>query len=292
MSVATLPSEPPEAPARRERRLQRADGRARLRFAAAGDGATRLAGLYQRSPCRALFPRAERAVPEAVLLNTAGGVAGGDRVAYEVAAGTDARVVVTTQAAERIYRSLALDSRIDNRIRLAAGAALDWLPQETIVFDGARLKRCTEIELAGDARLLALDWLVLGRRASGERVTDGAVHDRWRLRRDGRLVWADDFRLAGDIEALTGHPALLGGASALATLLYAGADAGQRLEQVRAALAGCAGRSGATVLDGVLLCRFLADDAQRLRADVSRILAVLRTAPDGTAVPLPRVWQV
>jgi len=292
MSVATLRSDaggPGRAPVPLERRLQRANGRARLAFAARAGG-TGLASLYQRSPCRALFPRAAQPHPEAVLLNTAGGVAGGDRLSYEVAAGAGTRVVVSTQAAERIYRSLGLPGRISNRLEVGEGAMLDWLPQETILFDGARLHRRTDVDITGDGRLLAVDWLVLGRQASGETVRTGEVHDRWRVRRDGRLIWADDIRLSGDIEALVGRPALLAGATAMASLIYVAGDAGEHLRSTRAVLADGAGRAAATLLDGVLLCRFLGDDARLLRRDVGAALCHLRSAIAGCAQPLPRVW--
>jgi urease accessory protein len=256
--------------------FQRVDGAVRVGFAGRG-----LSDLYQRAPCRVLLPRVPGA-PEAVLINTAGGLTGGDRIDQSIHVAADAAAVVTTQAAEKIYRSLGPDVRIATR--LAVDGRLDWLPQETILFDGGRLDRSLDIEVAAEARLLALDWLVLGRAARGERYTKGQVRDRWSLRHDGRLVWADRFRLAGDVAALAARRSLLDGAVALATLVYAAADAAARLEEMRGLLAGLAVRAGVSLRGGVLVCRFLARDAFALRRDVVAVLTAFRGGP------LPRVW--
>jgi urease accessory protein len=256
--------------------FQRADGAVRIGFAPGG-----LGELYQRAPCRVLLPRVAGA-PEAVLINTAGGLTGGDRIDQRIDVAAGASALLTTQAAEKIYRSLGPDVRIATHLRVAG--QLDWLPQETILFDGARLDRALDIDVAGDGRLLALDWLVLGRAARGERFTYGAVRDCWTLRRDGRLLWVDRFRLAGDVAALAARRSLLDGAVALATLVYMAADAPARLEELRALLAGLAVRAGVSLRAGVLVCRFLARDGFALRRDVSAVLTAFRGRP------LPRVW--
>jgi urease accessory protein len=263
----------------RDRDLQRVDGAARVVFAPS------LRELYQQSPCRVLLPRVDgREGAEVVLVNTAGGIAGGDRLRYDAEAHGAARATFTTQAAEKIYRALDEVARIDTRIEAGGGAILEWLPQETIVFDGGRFSRSIELAVSMDARVLALESLVLGRAASGETMRTGEVTDRWRVVRDGRLLWTDTFRLAGEVEALVGRKALLGGQHAFATAIYVGPDAALRLEAARAVLD--ADRAGATLINGVLICRMLAPDGAALRATILRLLAALR---DGAAPP--RVWS-
>jgi urease accessory protein len=255
------------------------DGAARVAFA------PELTTLYQRSPCRVLMPRVDgRAGGEIVFVNTAGGIAGGDRLRYEVSLAGGAHAVFTTQAAEKIYRALDSAARIETRIAAEDGAHAEWLPQETIVFDGGRLSRSVEVSLTGTASALAVEALVLGRAAYGETLGSGEIVDRWRVERDGRLVWADNFRLAGDIAALAARPALLGGARALATAIYAAPDAAGRLDTARTALEGA--RAGATVIDGVLIARIAAPDGAALRVAILKLLRVLR---DGAETP--RVWR-
>ena len=320
MFDATSPCEP-----LRDRDLQRVDGAARVAVKSEG-GRTMLAELYQRSPCKVLFPHVDgEKWREAVFLNTAGGVAGGDVLRYEALATGEASLVVTTQAAERVYRAIDTAGRVETRIEARDTATLEWLPQETILFDGGRLSRSTEIHCASGASVLAMDWLILGRAASGERVAAGEVRDHWRLYRDGRLVWADAFRLGGDIAALQVKKPLLSGCNAIATLLYTALDAAVQLEHARellskvaasqpSPLAGEGGAerrrvrgtaagavpmdsdgeppiyAGATVVNGVLVCRLAAADASDLRAAVIEFLRAFRGRLRGKPVSLPKVW--
>jgi len=265
--------------------LQRARGRADVTVSRR-DGAVRLDRLFQQGCAKARFLRASGGAPEAVLINTAGGVTGGDRLAWHLEAGAGGALVATTQAAERVYRSLGEVARIETRLTLGEGARLDWLPQETIVFDGGRLDRSLDADLAPDASLLAVEALVLGRAAHGERVTRGLVLDRWRVRRGGRLVHAEALRLDGDIAGATAGVATLGGGRALATVVAVAADAGLRLEEARGALAGLDGVTAAASAKGedVLVVRMLAAEAQALRAGLMRFLMAFRDAAP------PRVW--
>jgi urease accessory protein len=221
-----------------------------------------------------------------VLINTAGGVTGGDRIEWLLAAGTGASLVATSQAAERVYRSAGGAARIETRLALAPGASLDWLPQETILFQDGRLQRRLEVEMAEDARLTALESLVLGRAAMGETVTRGAVSDQWRIRRGGRLVHAEALRLDGDLAAAAVGAATLGGGRGLATLLHVAPGAQHRLDEARALLAGCADvAAAASAKPGILVVRFLAAEARALRAALIRFLMEFR------ATPLPGVWS-
>ena len=173
--------------------LQRAEGSGRIVLSGSERG-TRIMDVFQRSPIRIMFPRASgAAVEEAVFINTAGGIAGGDRLESRVTALANASIAVTSQAAEKVYRALNEPARIATKLKACEGAKLAWLPQETIVFNRARLSRETEIELSSGAELLALEWLVLGRAAHGEKMVGGHITDSWRVKKDGRLIWADSF---------------------------------------------------------------------------------------------------
>ncbi len=267
-------------------RAQRARGRVVLGFGVQG-----VRRLRQEGCARCLMPSPLGGAPLAVVVNTAGGLTGGDRFAVELSLGARARLVLTTQAAERLYRSAGGRAEIRNRVELGRGARLDWLPQETIVFDGAGLDRRLEVDMAQDARFLGLEMLVLGRRAMGEALSRARLADHWRIRRAGRLLHGEALRLEGDIAALGQHPALLDGARALATMVLVAPGAEAMLERARALLpgggAGAAGlRGAASARDGRLLVRWLAADLMELKAALARWLEGF----PGAAVP--RLWQV
>jgi urease accessory protein len=274
----------------RDGALPRARGGARVEFAAA-PGATRLARLGQRSPVRVLLPRPTGVDAVAVLLNTAGGVCGGDRLEAGAKLGPGARATVVGQAAERIYRALDRPATLHTRLDVAAAAVLHWAPQETILFDGAMLERRTELRTEGDARLLAAETLVFGRRAMGERVRRLHLRDDWRLWRGGRLVWADSLRLVDDDAA----PALaaasgLRGHEALCTLVFVGAELEAAREEARRLLDDAPVLGGASVVNGVLVARALGGGAA-IRRVLTRLLMTLRAAGLGFEPALPRVWS-
>ncbi len=263
---------------------QRARGSLRLGFRGA-DGRTRLADLYQAGALKALFPRGD-GDPEAVVLNTAGGLTGGDQMDLKLDLAPAARATLTTQACERIYRSAGGDARVSAAVGLGAGARLGWLPQPTILFDGGRLARRLDIDMAADATLTAVETVILGRAAMGEAVARGALTDRWRVRRAGRLVWADTLRLGPDWAAL-GNPALLGPARAMASLIHVAPDAEAALPGLRATLTlHGAVTAGASAWNGLVACRLVSDDAQPLLAALAAILTTLRGAPP------PAVWRL
>jgi len=276
-------------------RLQRANGALTLRFAADenGGGATRLADLYQSDPCRALLPSPDPGEPiTAVLITTAGGLTGGDRLKLSVSVDAHAAALCTPQAAEKIYRSPD-DSvaALDLSLEIAANAALEWLPQEMILFDGARLHRRIAVSLTADSRLLAGDITVFGRVARGERFATGSLFDRWQVRRDGRLLWTDATRLEGDTLASVDHPAGFAGATAQALILCQAPEAAaarDRLRELSGHEAGC--HWGATVIDGLLLVRLLDTDAARLRRQFARLWSALRPAL-GLRPTMPRLWK-
>jgi urease accessory protein len=272
-------------------RLQRSDGALTLALACDAGGETKIEDLYQRDPCRALFPMAEPGdVFQAVMLTTSGGLAGGDRIAATIVAGENTRALVTTQAAEKVYRARADNTLFSVDISAGAGAWLEWLPQETILFDGARFRRETRISLAADAQLLAAEIVVFGRAARGERLTAGHYLDRWRVARDGRLVWRDGVGWDGDPAAALAHPAGFGGAGAMATVLLASPRSSQLRAMSSQTVARSRSRAGVTIVNGLLVARFLADTAQILRSDLAQLWCTLRAEAGNLPPVLPRTW--
>ncbi|MCL5777934.1 urease accessory protein UreD [Limibaculum sp. FT325] len=246
--------------------------------------AARLADLYQQGSARCLLPAGEPAAT-AVLINTAGGITGGDRFAWQAHAGSGAGLVLATQTAERAYRAQPGETgRVETRLTLGPGAWLDWLAQETILFDGAALDRRLTVEMAVDARLLVVEPVVLGRAAMGETVAQARFTDRWEIRREGRLIRAEATRLDGPVARIAARPAVLDGMRAFATILYAGPDAEQKLGIARALLP--KDRAAASFLRGTLSIRLAAPDGARLRSALSHFLTGFR------AHPLPRVWTM
>src|SRR5712675_276887 len=215
-------------------RLQRASGECRVAFDLR-DGQTRLGDLYQRDPCRVLFPKPELGEPpQAVLLTTSGGGTDGDSLKMAIEIGPGGTAVATTQAAEKIYRAAKGGGHcaIDVAVRVGEGATLDWLPQETIVFQGARLKRRTVAEVEPGGALLACEMVVLGRAASGERFASGLLLDSWSVRRAGRLIWTDTLKVEGETPTGAGF----GKANALATIIGVWDEPQPRFDRARSLL--------------------------------------------------------
>lgn len=229
------------------------------------------------------FPSPETSGLSAVLINTAGGVAGGDRFAVSITAGERSSLTVTTAAAEKVYRSHGPAATIGVTLKAEAGAHLAWLPQETILFDRARLFRRIDIDLHEQASLLLAEIVVFGRTAMNERMTQGAYCDRWRLRRGGRLIFAETFRLEGDIGTKLMQPAIGNGGAAIATVLIVPGDQ-QMVDRIREASSAFAGEVGVSAWNGFALARFCAKDSAHLRGDVMKVLAQV------DAAALPRLW--
>jgi urease accessory protein len=267
-------------------RLPRTEGSVRIGLQRGPDGRTALAGLRQSGAGRVRFPKPEAGeAPQAVLLNTAGGLTGGDRMRVEVAVGPGCTATVTSAAAEKVYRALDGEASIRARLDIGDAAHLAWLPQPTILFDRARLDRRTAVAISGSASFLAVETLIFGRSAMGEDVRHGACRDAWRVRRDGRLVFADTFLADGEVAAILDRAATLEGARATAMLLWAAPDAPARLEEVRALLQDTACAAGASAWNGLLVARAAARDGTALQALLGLVITRL------TGRPLPRVWQ-
>ncbi|NQU57419.1 MAG: urease accessory protein UreD [Rhodospirillales bacterium] len=286
MSVATLQSE--HAPA------GEVHGVAEVGFVLK-QGETRLDHLYQSDPLRVLFPNPPKGeLPNAVMVTTSGGLVGGDRLDVSVSAGPGAMAMATAQAAEKVYRSAGQDSVIDVHLSVGENAWLEWLPQETILFDGARLGRKTTIDLKPGGKILAGEILVFGRIASGEKLSQGFIREEWNVRRESRLIWADALRLDGNFKDIFADPACFGGATAQATAVYVDDDPSRYLDLARTLLAEGDDelRCAATVVNGVLVARWLGHDAARLRQAFGDFWTGFRHAAAGLPATLPRLWNV
>jgi urease accessory protein len=241
-----------------------------------------------------MFPATEPDEPvQAVLLTTSGGLTGGDRTRVAIEIGAGSRATLTTQAAEKIYRALPStgDAIVQVDMDVAEGAWAEWLAQETIVFEGSRLRRSFAADIATTAKLLAVESIVFGRTAMGEHFDTGLLHDTWRIRRGGKLIWADALHLEGDVRQLRGAPFGFGTSVACSTVLYVGTDATQQLTETRRILSQCALPCGATSLDGIVVARIMAADAVECRAAVMQLVAGLRRAAASLPARLPRVWS-
>nr|WP_132460683.1 urease accessory protein UreD [Rhodovulum marinum] len=247
-------------------------------------GRTALSGLRQSGAFKALFPRARGGAVEAILINTAGGITGGDRFDTRIEAQAESHLSVTTQAAERAYRAQPGErGRVTNRLSVGPGARLDWLPQETILYDGSALERTLVADLAADARLLLVEPVVFGRAAMGEVLHDALFHDRIEIRRAGVPLYLDALRLVGDLAAHLARPALAGGAGAMASLVFVAPEAESQLKPLRALMPPTGGVS--LLREDVLVMRLLAPDSFALRRALVPALICL------TDNALPRSWM-
>jgi urease accessory protein len=247
------------------------------------EGVTRRRSLYESGSLRVRFPSPEAEGLSAVFVNTAGGIAGGDRFDIDISTGAGSRLAATTAAAEKIYRAEGPAARLNIALKAEAGSHLAWLPQETILFDRARVSRRIDIDLADGASLLLCEIVVFGRAAMGERVLQGEFVDRWRLRRGGRLVFAETVRLDGDIGEKLARPAVAKGGVAIGTALIVPGDEAL-VERIREVSNSLSSEVGISAWNGFAMARFCAQDAARLRADM---IGVLGRASNSV---LPRLW--
>jgi len=263
----------------------RAISRIALSVAADADRSRRQR-VHEEGALRVRFPNvSNRDALEAVIVNTAGGMAGGDRFDLDIAVGSGAKLTITTAAAEKIYRSLGPDTEIRVKLGIGSGGTLGWLPQETILFDQIRLRRSIEADLAPDASLLLAEGVVFGRSAMGETLAHGHFFDRWRVRRDGALIFAESLRLDDAIAEQLRQRAVAGGAVAIASasvLKIPGDEAA--VAAVRAKEKDFAGEVGVSAWNGLALARLVAPDGAALHRDLIAVLTAFGN------MPLPRLW--
>lgn len=266
---------------------QRVDARARLAVRRI-EGRSRIERLYQEGAAKIRMPEVRGDPLEAILINTAGGLTGGDRIAWEIEAAERASVTVTTQACEKLYRSRSGEARADVRLNAAPGSRIAWLPQETIVYDGSSFSRRLGVELAEGAQALIVEAVLFGRLAMGETVSRALFRDRWNVRQGGRLIHAEAFAIGPDLAATLARPAVARGSTAFATVLLVSPDAETLLPQVRAIIGEEGGASVWQVAGtGKLLARLVAGDGYSLRKRLAPLVGLL----NGRA-GLPKIWSL
>ncbi len=261
----------------------RATGHIALSVAAA-HGLSRRKRVHEAGSLRVRFPNGHHdGSIDAVIVNTAGGMTGGDQFELDFDVGAGARLSITTAAAEKVYRSLGPDTHVGIKLAIGDGGTLTWLPQETILFDRVRLRRSIDVTLAGNADLLLAEAIVFGRAAMGETVSDGHLFDRWRVRRDGALVFAETLRIDGAIaKQLAARPTAAGGAAIAGILKIPGDEAA--IASVNAMQQNFHGEVGASAWNGLALARLVAPNGAALRHDLAAIVTAW------SATPLPRLW--
>ena len=257
-------------------------------------GATVLSRREHFGPLRvqkALYPEGE-AVCHAIVLHPPSGIAGGDHLEIGVRVAAGAQALLTTPGAGKWYRSAGPEASQALDFRVAAGGCLEWLPQETIVFDGARARMDTRVALAGGARFIGWEVLCLGRRAAGERLAHGALNLATRVERDGRPVWLERGRVEGGGDLLD-SPAGLAGFSVAGTLLASGAEVGpERLAACRAVPPAEPGaRAALTALPDLLVARYLGHSSEAARQWFTQLWHLLRPVYAGREAAPPRIWN-
>ncbi|OJF97824.1 urease accessory protein UreD [Pararhizobium antarcticum] len=267
---------------------QRAWGKGRL-VAKPFAGRTRLAELYQEGCAKIRLPESFDGTMEAVLINSSGGLTGGDRMDWSFASGEGTQLTLTTQACEKIYKASADTAGVATRIEVGPGASVNWLPQETILFERASLSRRLEVDIADGGQFLAVEAVLLGRTAMGEAMETGLFQDCWRIRKSGALIHAENMRLSGDVGALTQGAAVLGGKVAFATIFYTGPDCEALVAGLRRLLGNASGGVSQYQVAGEdkLVARLAAKDGFALRKILIPLISHLRKG-----APVPKVWTL
>jgi len=273
-----------------DKHLQRGKGVCRIAVAGSKDG-NKIIDVFQQSPLRVIFPRIDgAAAKEAVLINTGGGIAGGDRLECGVTAMAGASIAVTSQTAERVYRALDQPARILTKLRVDEDAKLAWFPHETMVFNWARFHRQTEVELSSGSELIALEWLIFGRTASGEQMVGGEIRDSWRVKKEGRLIWADSFRISEEVFPHLNRKALLNNYKAIATLISFGPELAKRLDLLREFSLSLDCRCAVTSVADLIIMRLAAEESWNLKLALRGLLQQLGPEFGDGPFRVPRMW--
>ena len=270
------------------------NGRGEIGFSCQ-DGYTKLSHLYQHDPVRVLFPDVPSdEVKQGIVVTTSGGLVGGDSISLDLTFDERTSAMVMAQAAEKIYGSHKDNCSIEVDLKAETLAWAEYLPQETILFDGARLNRTTRIEAEVGAKILAGEYLVFGRRGSGESFSSGYLRDAWEVRRENKLIWADTLLLENNVSEILNHPACLDDAAAAATVVFIGDDAETYLREARAILEDNCGtiRAGVSAVNGILVARLIGKDTLNLRYALGGFWQHLRHTVGLLPMSMPRLWQI
>jgi len=266
---------------------QRVNGSAAISFKTT-ENKTRLDKLYQHGSAKIRLPKTYGGFAEAVLINTAGGLTGGDRIDWNINLNQNTQAVITTQACEKSYKASSDTAQVTTQISVGENATCHWLPQETILYEGSSLNRVFDVQLTQSAKLIAMEAVMLGREAMGETIQTCFFKDQWRIHRDGKIIFADDVKLDGDIANITSGAAQMHDHKTFATLVYCGPEDDEQLELIadglRALLQGMP--MAISAFKGKHVARFLAPDTYKLRASLMPLLKAL------SGNDLPRVWRI
>ena len=270
-------------------------GKAILCVTQNSDKITRIKDLYQTDPLRVLFPQIPQGeIHQSVIVTTSGGLVGGDKITIDIKSGAHTKSLIMAQAAEKIYRSTGKDTEIKIDLNCEEGSWLEFLPQETILFDGSRLQRKTNINVYSNARVLTGEIVVFGRSAYGEEFKTGMFKDSWEVAYNDRFVWSDSFLLGEDIDSIVNNWACLDDAVALGTLVYMGPDTSNALsiawESIKIERVGVI--VGVTCVNGVLITRFVGRDALNLRKTFEDLWKTLRNNLINLPKKMPRLWSM
>lgn len=248
------------------------------------DGSTQIARLFQQGCAKIRVPRSSSPALEAVMINSSGGMTGGDQLNWNFELGEATTATLTTQACERVYRSTGDAARTDITLKAAENASLAWLPQETIMFDGGRFSRTLTVDLAATSTALVIESTIFGRRAMGEQVQHGAYRDSWKIRQDGRLLHAEEFALKDNIAGQLCNRLVTGEHEAISTILLVSPRAEGLLPDVRELLQEV---GAASCWNGKLLARLTAKDGYTLRKKLILLINVLNQG-----ATLPKIWSL
>lgn len=262
-------------------KFQRSKGRVELGFSCQAHS-NGLEHLYQAGCLKALIPKNYSEVPDVILINTAGGITGGDELKIQAHIGERVNVCLTTQTAERVYKTCQGIGKIEVELDLKNSSKLDWIPQETILFDKSAIKRSIKVNMLEHSHLFMVESIILGRQAMNECVTSNLFIDRWEILRNSKPIYIESLKLSNANE-LSGL-ATLGKNKALATILYIAPDSEERLGQMRRLIVDSDVFGAATAWGGKMVVRLISECPRLLR------LALIYIITEFRGRSLPRVW--
>jgi urease accessory protein len=241
--------------------------------------------MYQAGSAKLMLPKTYSDMMEAVILNTSGGMTDGDIFNIDVQA-KECPLVMTTQTAERVYRSGGTKpAKVKINLSVSNTADLHWLPQETILFNDSKFERTLTVNLSSCSNFLGAETIVLGREAMGENICDCELIDNWRVFLDGNLFHAESFRLSNEVNKIITTPAGCNGARLLSTILYVGHNVDQVADRVANLIKQSSSDCAASSWKNRLVIRLVSAHSASARKDIERLLLTIRQQP------LPRVWQ-
>jgi urease accessory protein len=236
---------------------------------------------------RPFYPEVD--VCHSYVLHPPGGVVGGDRLQLAVTVESGAHALITTPASAKFYRSQGATAQQQQRLCVKDGAVLEYLPQDTILFDACQVSTTTRVDLTAAAKFAGWEILCQGRPASGEKFSHGQCRQAYEMYREGKPLVIERTHLQGNTQlqsakwGLANYPVL-------GTMLVSDANA-QLLEQARQIHVDCAALFSATLINGVLVCRYLGYQGIEARECFAQVWAAIRPQWIGREACRPRIWD-